>query len=203
MKQVFSVKIDTRKFNQHLTDVARKQVPFAAAFGLTKTAKDARAAVDREMNAAMTVRTSFVKRGLTITSARRTDGIHRMQSMIGHRAWYMAQQMGKRSINRKPRSAKFEYIPRGVRRTKKGKIASNYRIKNVFKMRGTYMTEEKDGRAGVFKVIAGRPRLLYSAIRQQTIEPKMDLMDVAEKTAAKRMARNFIEGMRRGIKTAR
>ncbi|WP_334130181.1 phage tail protein [Sneathiella sp.] len=203
MKQVFSVKVDTRKFNQHLTDIARKQVPFAAAFGLTKTAKDAQAATDREMNAVMTVRSPFVKRGLIVTPARRSDGILRMQSMVGHRAWYMAQQMGKRSIIRKPRTAEYEYIPRGVRRTKKGSISRNYRIKNVFKLKGTYMTEEKNGRAGVFRVVAGRPRLLYSAIRQQTVEPKMDLMDIAERTAAKRMARNFIEGMRRGIKTAR
>lgn len=203
MKGMYGIKVDTRKFNRHLTDIARRQIPFASAKTLTMTAKDAQKSLQVEIAAVMTLRTPEVNKGVIVTPARKADGIHRMQSIVGHRSWYMAQQMGKRIVTRKPRSGKYEYIPRGVRKTKTGKISRNYKIKNVFKLKGTYITKPKNGRAAIFKRVNGRPVLLYSAIKKQTITPKMDMFETSGRVAKKQMPRNFIKAMRSAMRTAR
>jgi len=201
--EIFDIKLDTRKHTRWLDDIAQRQIPFAVAKTLTMTAKDAQGEIGTEMTGVMALRSNYVKAGLKITPARKKDGLHRMTSEVGHKDWYMAQQMGRTSTVRKSRNSEYQFIPRGVRRTKTGKITKSFRPSQVFKKKNVYFTQTGKDRGYVFQRKAGRSILLYSAIKQQTVKPKMDLQRTANLTAAKRLDRNFVKSMRQAMRSAR
>ena len=203
MTQTFDIKLDMAKHIKHLDWIAKTQIPFAVARALTITAKDAKEAIGKEMTGAMTLRSNYVKAGLHVTAARKKDGLNRMTSVVGHKDWYMAQQMGKRTVERKSRNSKYQFIPRGVRRTKTGKISKNNRPSNIFKRKSVFFHETGNGRGYIFERRGGRSKLLYSAIPKQTIKPKMDFEKEAQQTAGKRLNINFIHSMRIARRSAR
>lgn len=200
--RLFDIKLDTRKHTRWLDDIAHRQLPFAVAKTLTLTAKDAQGDIGTEMTGVMSLKSNYPKAGLKINPARKKDGLHRMTSEIGHKDWYMAQQMSSTTTVRKSRNADYQYIPRAVRKTKTGKISKANRPSNIFKKNVFFSKNGRDG-GSIFQGKAGRSILLYSAIKQQTIKPKMDMHRTANLTASRRLDKNFINSMRIARRSAR
>lgn len=63
------VRLDLRKFERSMSDVARKQLPYAAMLALNETAKGGRLAVQKEMDRVFDRPTPYAKRGVMFDKA--------------------------------------------------------------------------------------------------------------------------------------
>ncbi|NVP54472.1 hypothetical protein [Mycoplana rhizolycopersici] len=67
------VRFDLRKFERSMSDVARKQMPYAAMLALNETAKGGRLAVQKEMDRVFDRPTPYAKRGVVYDRATRQN----------------------------------------------------------------------------------------------------------------------------------
>jgi len=65
----FSVRFDLTQFERNLTDIERRQLPYAVALTLTETAKGGRLEVQREMNRVFDRPMPYAKRGVVYDMA--------------------------------------------------------------------------------------------------------------------------------------
>lgn len=203
-RPIVSIELDHRRHSRFLKRLARKQLPFATARALTWTAKDAQKHVQQAMTGAMQLRSAYVRRGLRITAARKSDGMHRMQSEVGHLDWFMAQQLSHHKHVRRAKAAEYQYIPRQVRRTKTGRIPKNMKPAQVLKKPNVFMVETGKDRAAIYqKTRPGHLKLLYSAVKSQTIEPALSLEDEVNDVAGRRLQRNWTRSMSLAVRNAK
>ncbi|SLN77571.1 hypothetical protein [Oceanibacterium hippocampi] len=111
-----NIDTDLAALRRFLGDVETRQLPFAAALGLTGTAKaineDARGSLaDR-----FTIRSSWVGRGLQVNPASKRDPLSRMQAEAGTRDAFMARQ--ELGGTKEPKGGRSRVaIPLAIRRT--------------------------------------------------------------------------------------
>ncbi|AEH79164.1 hypothetical protein CN068_32590 [Sinorhizobium meliloti] len=67
------IKVDLRQFNRSLTDIERKQLPYAIMLTLNETAKGGRLEVQREMDRVFDRPTPYAKRGVVFDRASRQN----------------------------------------------------------------------------------------------------------------------------------
>ncbi|MDX0542605.1 hypothetical protein GOC59_23760, partial [Sinorhizobium medicae] len=67
------IKVDLRQFNRSLTDIERKQLPYAIMLTLNETAKGGRLEVQREMDRVFDRPTPYAKRGVVYERASRQN----------------------------------------------------------------------------------------------------------------------------------
>ncbi|RVJ15937.1 hypothetical protein CN179_33360, partial [Sinorhizobium medicae] len=67
------IKVDLQQFNRSLTDVERKQLPYAIMLTLNETAKGGRLKVQREMDRVFDRPTPYAKRGVVYDRASRQN----------------------------------------------------------------------------------------------------------------------------------
>lgn len=203
MTEAIDIKLNTREFTRHLTHAARRQVPYATAMALTQTAKDAQDETKRKMTGTMRLKSNWAKSGLRITPARKNDGMWRMFAAVGHRDWYMAQQLGRMTVVRKSKEAEYQYIPRGVKRSKTGRITKAMTPARLLKKRNVFMVKTGSERAAIYQKKGQKLILMYSAVKHQTVSPAMSLQDTVAKTAQKTFPRNWVRSMSKAMRTSR
>ena len=201
---MFTATFDTRELERGVRRLVGDQMPFAVALTLTKTAKDAQSDERHAAAGSMTLRNNWVQRGFQVTAARKSDGIDRMQAVVGHRDWYIEQQMGEPSVTRTPRSKRHLYVPlRGVRKSKGQRIRRNNRPGALLKKKNIFFIESK-GKTFIARVGRGdRITLMYMQLRRQRIDPVASFKNVFLQSVAQKIGNNFLESASTALKTRR
>jgi len=195
--------LDTRQFERGIRRLVGRDLPFAMALTLTSTAKDVRVAEQTAASATMTLRSRWVHRGFQVTAAQKSDGIDRMESRVGHRDWYIAQQMGESTTTRTPRSKRYLYVPlSGVRKHKRQKIRRSQSPGALLRQKTIFFLESK-GRTYIARILSGQVTLMYIQIKRQPIDPKASFKQVFEVVVRNNIGFRFIEAAKRAIETRR
>lgn len=206
-----------------------KQVDFAAAQALTRTAKDVQAAMPAGLERQLDRPTPFTKSGTFVQAARR-DSLVATVAFKDRQASYLQWQVegGVRSPNRKalrlPAAIaldNFGNLPKGIiqqllavarREGKLGKRKSR-RIKVSNKLELFYGDPADVGGhrfpPGIYKIVdrgAGRTQLVPLIVfpaRSATYRKRLDLVDIAQPVVSANFGPHFEEALRNALRTAR
>jgi len=180
-----------------------RQLPFATAKALTKTAQQGQEAVIKSLNSAFTLRTNWYKPsskiGIRITPAKKND----LQSEIKTNAKFL--QLHEGGMEKIP-FGKFIAIPtENVRRTKRQLVAkSNYpgNLKNSFivnsKKSGVKLLLTKVGRGRVKQT-----RLMYVLVPKAKIKKVSVFYEPIRRAVAANFSNNFNEAWSQAVATAK
>lgn len=201
------VRMDLKRFERELDDLARTQLPFAIARALTWTAKEARDEVRKQVARRFVTRSKWVERGIQSRSATKKLPV----ATVGSRDWFMADH--EDGAARRPLKGKHRASPLGVRKNVRQKITKAKRPKALLAKGGRrkfFVQRLKSGRAaGQFAVLrrAGRDRyplqVLYLLEKQTKIKPKFGFRKTVERTVARRLRKNFGKSLAQALATAR
>lgn len=201
------VRMDLKRFERELDDLARRQLPFAVARALTWTARDARDEVRKQVARRFVTRSKWVERGIVFRSATKRMPV----AVVGSRDWFMADH--EDGATRWPFKGRHRAAPLAVRKNARQKITKAKRPKALLAKGGRrkfFVQRLKTGRAkGQFAVLrrAGRDRyplqVLYLLEAQTKIRPKFGFRKTVERTVARRLRKNFGKSLAQALATAR
>lgn len=215
----FDVRSDLDKAIKALNAQA-KQVPFATALALTRTAADVQGEIRNEMPGNFTLRRDWVVKGIRIKPATKST----LTAEVFSRDAFMAiQESGgiKRSINRRV----FDYkgylaIPLDARRSKRDIVAKQDWPANLI---NPFVFTARDGRTylAVHQVNVGKTgprdvralrgkqkrstglRLMYTLIREETLRPRLGMRRIATRVIEARFGQHFAAAYEQAVRTAR
>ncbi|EDP60943.1 hypothetical protein BAL199_08228 [alpha proteobacterium BAL199] len=173
-----------------LSDLERRQVPFATARALTSVAYAARDEVRKELPGRFTLRRPWVARGIAVEPAKKSKPAARVFSRD---AFMVAQETGGPKPDARP-------IPVGriaaVHKTRvvplSQWVAPLLRRKNVFYRAGSVFERKGDRIAAV-----------YLLRRQVSVAPRFGFAATVERVVADRFASSFAIALGRAMATAR
>jgi hypothetical protein len=170
----------------NLSNLARRQVPFATARALTSVAYDARDEVRRQLPKRFIIRRPWVAKGIGVERATKAN----LEATVFSRDKFMAQQeeggtkTGKQVIpvGRLAQKARSEVIPRSQW---PGRLMAR---KSVFYRAGTLF--ERRGK---------EIHVLYLLGRQVKVRPKFGMEQTVHMVALRNFRRRFEEAMLKAI----
>ena len=188
----------TRKYLSNL----EKQIPFATALALTRTAKEVQREEIAHIRTAFTVRGSWLREGgrfgVGITPASKEN----LVAIVESRApWLEDHEEG---AMRTPEGAHFAVPQKDIRRTKTQVIARSQRpkaLKRAFKVetkRGIPLLLQRIGR-GKRSVL----RVMYQLTGQARIAPRLRFVETGKAVVERVWRRMLAEALDRAIRTAR
>lgn len=133
---------DQQRFERRLDALVRQETPFAIAVALTKTAKDAQAEVERRMPVLLDKPTTFTKRGVGISPARKARPVAQVFVKRIQAQYLRIQSTGG---VRKPRK-KVLIHPAGIRKNKFGNIPRTA-VGRAMARSDTFVASGRDPRA--------------------------------------------------------
>ncbi|UWQ77618.1 hypothetical protein K3725_09810 [Leisingera sp. S132] len=190
-----------------LSDLARKQLPYATSLALNETAQEVREAEEREIENVFDRPTRFTKRGLFLRRATKirltaTVGVKRVQSE------YLKMQVT--GGVRRPRGQAL-VVPVGARLNKHGNLpkgglsrlkkrkgvftASRSGLKGKHLPAGIYQRSGRKGSSKLKMLVAFEPRASY--------RKRYGYGPLALRVARNRFETAFVNGMRKALATAR
>jgi hypothetical protein len=186
---------------QHFTNLT-KQLPFATALALTRTAKEVQREEIAHIRNEFTVRGSWLREGgrfgVGITPASKEN----LVAVVETRApWLEAHEEG---TVRTPEGAHFAIPQKDVRRTKTQVIARSQRpkaLKRAFKIetkKGFPLLVQRVGR-GKNSIL----RVMYQLTGRARIAPSLRFVETGRAVVEKVWRRIFSEALDRAIRTAR
>lgn len=212
------VKVDFAPIDRLLFGMQR-QIPFATARALTRTANDVQAALQRDMQVVFDKPTAFtVRQGVGITPATKAS----LQSVVflkRKQAAYLQAQIEGGTRRRRPFEAQFAReqssdiktaVPgRGASLNAQGNlskatIAKIGREAKVKKRRGMFYVQLKGGVSAIFKRV-GRdiePVLVFSG-EPAKYRKRFDFYGIAQATVSKVWQRNFNASLEAALASAR
>jgi len=179
-----------------------KQIPFATALALTRTAKEVQREEIAQIRTAFIVRGSWLREGgrfgVGITPASKEN----LVAVIESRApWLEAHEEG---TTRTPKGAHFAIPQKDIRRTKTQVIARSQRpkaLKRAFKIetkKGVPLLVQRIGR-GKSSIL----RVMYQLTGRARIDPRLRFVETGRAVVEKVWRRIFSEALDRAIRTAR
>jgi hypothetical protein len=199
------IKVDVQGLaptQKYLSNIGR-QVPFATALALTRTAKEIQREEIAHIRTAFTVRGSWLriggKFGVGIVPASKEN----LVAVVESRApWLEAHEEG---TVRTPEGAHFAIPQKDIRRTKTQVIAKAQRpraLKRAFKV------ETKAGRVPLLLQRVGRGknsilRVMYQLTGRARIEPRLEFLRTGKAVVEKAWRRIFSEALDHAIHTAK
>ena len=189
----------TKKYIANL----EKQLPFAVALALTRTAKEVQREEIAHIRTAFTVRGSWLREGwrfgVGITPASKEN----LVAVIESRApWLEAHEEG---TTRSPEGAHFAIPQKDIRRTKTQVIARSQRPKAL---KRAFKVETRGGRVPLLLQRIGRGkrsivRVMYQLTGRAKIAPRLRFVETGKAVVEKVWRRIFSEALDRAIRTAR
>jgi hypothetical protein len=199
------IKVDVRGLvptQKYLSNIER-QLPFATALALTRTAKEIQREEIAHIRSAFTVRGSWLREGgkfgLGIVPASKEN----LVAVVESRApWLEAHEEG---TTRTPAGEHFAIAQKDIRRTKTQIIARSQRpraLKRAFKI------DTKAGRIPLLLQRIGRGnrsilRVMYQLTGRARIDPRLRFFETGRTVVGKVWRRIFSEALDRAIRTAR
>ena len=186
---------------QYISTIA-KQIPFATALALTRTAKEVQREEIAHIRTAFTARGSWLREGgrfgVGITPASKEN----LVAVVESRApWLEAHEEG---TNRTPEGAHFAIPQKDIRRTKTQVISRSQRpkaLQRAFKVetkRGVPLLLQRVGR-GTRSIL----RVMYQLTGRATIAPRLRFVETGRAEVERVWRRIFSEALDRAIRTAR
>ena len=173
-----------------LSELERRQVPYATARALTSVAYAARDDVRKELPGRFTLRRPWVARGIAVEPAKKSTPAARVFSRD---AFMVAQETGGLKPDARPIPAgrlaavhKTRVVPRSQW------VAPLLRRKNVFYRAGS-----------VFERKGDRIEALYRLRRQVSVAPRFGFAATVERVVAEGFAASFVLALGRAMDTAR
>jgi hypothetical protein len=196
-----SVKSNVDEVRKNLTDIAKKQLPFAIAKGLTDTAKEARGVLTQALPRQLDRPTPFTMRAFAITPATKT----KLYAKVFVRAdqWkYLTYQFegGDRMPTRRalvlPKNLKLNQYGNMQRRAIKQLLAK----KNVFSgvvdgVPGIYQRKQFASGTGVQLLIGYADKVRYRR--------RYPFKEIAQRSVSKSFNRNFQRALDEALASAR
>jgi hypothetical protein len=216
-----SVKLD-RVLLDRLTDLHKKQIPFALARALTWTAQEAQKDIKDKLPSQFTLRNKFIQGGIQITPATKAGLVSEVGSITDFMG--LQQEGGDKS----PRVGKHLAIPVNVKGTAKGIIKKENRPRALLE-RGSYKSGRRKANR-VFKIDENTPikkrhglsygiyaahtnqanrvkgrgiTLLYALVRDAEVKPALEIDKTVEDTVSKRFPRLFSLSLDQAIASMR
>lgn len=190
-----SVKITGERFD--------KQVPFALAYALTITAKEAQAAVVKSLEGTFTLRGQWYKQsnkfGIKITPAKKTN----LKASVHTQAdWLELHETGG---TKTPRGKELAIPTENVRRTKRQIIQKSQRPKALIGKRDFILNTKKGrvlfqrkGKGKRSKIVA-----LYNLEPKAVIKKQSTFFEPVEKIVEKNLQENFNKALEKAYATAK
>jgi len=189
---------ETRRYISNL----EKQIPFAAALALTRTAKEVQRAEIDHIRETFTVRGSWLREGGKFGVGIVPASKNNLVAVVESRApWLEAHEEG---TTRSPEGSHFAIPQKDVRRTKTQVIARSQRpkaLKRAFKVetkRGVPLLLQRVGR-GKSSIL----RVMYKLTGRAKIDPKLQFVDTGRVVIERVWRRIFDEAIAHAIRTAR
>lgn len=173
-----------------LSDLERRQAPFATALALTSIGNAARDEVRKELPGRFTIRRPWVARGIAVEPARKTKPAARVFSRD---AFMVAQETGGAKSDARPIPAgrlAAIHTTRVVPRSQW--VAPLLRRKNVFYRAGSVFERKGDAIAAVYRLR-----------RQVSVKPRFGFRETVERVVADQFAAGFAIALGRAMATAR
>ena len=179
-----------------------KQIRFATAVALTRTAKDAQEEVRRQLPERFTIRTGWVGKGIRIKPARKND----LEASVRVLDDFMALQ--ETGGLRKSQSGEALAIPVGARSTPRSVTRpSKFPSRLLEKPRHFIAAFHDDPQTHAVWRRGGRKgrklKLMYVFQSQVRLKPRFDFLEVVKLVVEARFAENFNEVMQEAIRTIR
>lgn len=174
------VRSDFARLARQFGDAADRQIPFAKALALTRTAKDVREAEQASLAQHFTIRSTWVKRGIQSRSATKAYPV----AQVGSRDAFMARQV---TGGAKRRPGGEVAIPVGARKDPTSKTTRSRWPGALAKRKSSYYTTLPSGaRALMKRNRKGAGQVLYVFARQAVIKPRWPFLPIAERVIERR-----------------
>lgn len=188
-----------------LSDLKRKQIPFATARALTRTAQAAQAEIRKDLPEHFKIRSPFIGANVRIQAARKSDPVAAVL-WRGPASSRFAESLARHEVGGLKRPARrYLAIPRGVKRGAGGKIPKSQRPAALLKRKRVYTQEVAGGKAVFRRESKGAPpKLLYFLTpRAATIEAEWEFRATAERVARRVFRKEFGKAFAAALRTAR
>lgn len=194
-----NVRADVKQVERMLTDLQKKQIPFATALALTRTAQDVQAEVQASMDKQLDRPTPFTKRGVAIKRATKSKLVSEV-FIKPIQAGYLGYQI--EGGTRHPKG-KAVVVPVGTRKNKYGNMPKGA-LKRLLARNDTFSGEVK-GIPGIWqRTRSGGVKLLIAYERKVEYTDKPFTFQVtAERKARERFPIRFDEAMASALRSAR
>ncbi len=191
-----NVKTNARELKREFGRLAKSQLPFAIAAGLTDTAKEAREKVRKDLPNRFTVRSRRVLSTVVFEPASKRD-FPRSKAIVGIRDKFIARHE-KGGRVRTETGARFAIPFRFVKRTATGRIPARFKPRKIRSKPNTITTEDEIQRKGT-KRTRGVRRIHF--LRQSiNLRPKLGFLSTVSILARHRFKPNMETRLRKAIK---
>lgn len=189
-----------------LDDLKRRQIPFATALALTRTAQHAQREVVRTLPERFTIRSPFIARGVRVqpaTKASQEAAVY-WRGPTGSR---FGETLARHETGGTKRPAnRYLALPRAVKRGAGGRIPKGQRPATVLKRKRVYTQELASGAKAIYQrgPKGSPPRLLYFLTpRPARIAPDFRFRETARDAARKVFKREFGKAFAKAIASRR
>lgn len=193
---------------QALSDLKRKQLPFATAVALTKTAQAAQKTIRAQLPDRFTIRSPFVERGVRIEAATKAkqEAAVLWRAPGGSDRRGFAKYLARQEVGgvTDPRG-RYTALPRKVKRGAKGLIGKANRPSALLK-RKTVFIDENGRNAAIYQRVGKKapPRLLYYLTEKPArYKPRWQFRETAMNEARKVFKREFGKAFAKALATRR
>lgn len=186
-----------------LDEVGRKQIPFASALALTRTAQAGQAALRHDMPKHFTLRSTWVQRGIQVKSARKQDW-PAQAAEVGTRDEFMV--MHTTGGTKTPYRARALAIPGRTARTRTstGRTKRSMQPRALLRKPNHFVFDGDNGDAFIAKRMGdGDLHVIWLLRRQVRIKRTWPFKQVATGAAQRAYDREFGAALARAMATAR
>ncbi|MEM8499892.1 MAG: hypothetical protein AAF542_17850 [Pseudomonadota bacterium] len=198
MSFALGVRADIKEAERYLTRVERRQVPFATALALTRTAQDAQRAETRNVRKQLDNPVVYTQRAFGVIPAKKRDMPMRSSVFIKDRQYeYLKYQ-----IDGGQRLPKRRAIPVPGRELKTNKYGNMPRgkIQRLLARPDTF-SGVVNGVPGIYQRMRRRgPKLLVLYASQANYQRRFYFYRTAEMVGRNRFAKNFDDAMKQALK---
>lgn len=186
-----------------------RQLPFATALALTRTAQDVQAEIRRQLPQRFTLRNSWVEKGIRIERATKS----KLEARVYSRDDFMRLQ--ETGGTKTPRAGRSLAIPEDVRSSPTQVVRANRRPEALRGTRGVFRATIH-GLDGLWQRTTTRKgtrthgftrertlKLLFVFKGSVPVRPRFGFFDTGQKTAAERWGANFEAAWSQAVRTAR
>jgi hypothetical protein len=212
-----TIRVDTTSLTEGMSDLGKRQVPFALSNTLNNVLIDGQKEAVRGIRARFQIRRdSFLQRAVKMQKFANRRDLTAQLAVTGPNADVFTQH--EDGGTKTPRLARALAIPREVKRTKSQVIGKAQRpraleLKQVGSSgvskgkRGTFAIRDAQGVGGIFqrtgKGARSKVRLLYAYRRTAQLRPTLEFVDTVTETIAQRFDRQFEIAFTNAVRTAR
>ncbi|MEP5730377.1 MAG: hypothetical protein ABJL67_13530 [Sulfitobacter sp.] len=204
---MFDITADFDKLERILSDVARKQLPFAMMMAINDTGADVKRAEERQLDRKFDRPTPFTKRGVYLRRANKSG----LTAIVGFKrvqASYLGLQVTG-GVRRPKRKALV--IGAGLRRNKYGNLAKGA-VKRAESKGQTFVAKRRGGgshlRPGLYQRGKGRGgsgklKMLVTFEPRAKYEKRFPFHQTAERTARAAFEGHLVRRIKEAVKSAK